>query len=131
MERLDRSRAGGDEQHVVAEPLTAHGLDFMRMSVDASQPAADVCEAGVRRHALERIRGRATRGEGGEDAQRAVGQVGFGGEQRGAHPVAGETVQRQRGFQSGRTAAGDEDVRGHTGKLGPGRAPDVRGNDGS
>ena len=74
------------------------------------------------RHPLERVGRRAAGGERREHAQRPVGEVGLGSEQRRGDPVAGEAVEGERGFQRGGAAAGDQDVRGHAGSFGAGAA---------
>ena len=118
-ERHHRPRAGGDQQRVVGQPLARDGVHLARAGVDRREPVADVGEAGVGGEARERIRQRTALGERRQHAQRAVGELGLGGEDGGRDPIAGEAMQGERGFHSGGPAAGDQDVEWHASKLWP------------
>ena len=112
-ERLDRARARRDQQLVVRQMLPGDRDDGVLGGVDARQAPAVVREARVGGHALDRIgRGRPG-GERREHAQRPVGEVGLGGEQRGRDPVTGQPMQGECGFEGGGSAADDQDVGGH------------------
>ncbi len=125
-ERHHGPRTGRDQQRVVRQPLTRHGVDLARVGVDRCEPVAHVGEPGVGGEARERVGQSAALGERRQHAQRAVGELGLGGEDGGRDPIAGEAMQGERGFKAGGAAAGDQDGEGHTSKLGPARPRDVR-----
>ena len=120
-ERHDGPRARSDQEDVVAERLTGHGLDGVRRGIDAAQTTPHVREARVARDAVEWVGRRGARRERRQHAQWAVGVVALGRENGGGHPVAGEPVQGKRGFQGSGSAAGDQHVRGHATKARSGR----------
>ena len=71
---------------------------------------------------IERVGDAAARRERLQHAQRAIDELGLGGEDGDVDLLGGEAVQGERGFEAGGSAAGDQDVRSHAFEARPARA---------
>ena len=114
---LDRSRPGGNDQAVIADPYAVRGPDLVALAVHHAEGSMTTCDPEVREPAQRDPRG-ALAAERGQHRRRALHEIVARGEHLEGDAIPRERVQGQDRLDRGDAAAGDEDAQ----RAGGGRA---------